>query len=482
MKTGVIAFYPYSFDTNAHHGMIQEMISEKYFVIDYKDLRNESFPLDDVAALYLNWIEDDMDMQDRKIITDASARGIRVYWVFHNRVSHNRQIEKQCRSNIIFLIKNVSDIIILSQASIQYLYEYAADLDENKIHYLAHQNYIGNYGALEDKQLKGRLDRTKFVFGCIGTIRPDKNIELTIKAFQQFSYNQDCALLIVGGSDSESYTETLKKMTGGAGNIFIIPNRIPDYMMNFYVQSADVILLPYDLKTCMNSGVMLLAFTNSRTVITSNISMAKEFDGRLLYKYSYDSEEEHINQLRLQMERAYTEGKEIIKEKGRLLFHEVSVNNAKEKVERELFRILEASSLCNQEVEKKEWLCMEYRDKNIWRMRYQILDAWVRDMVSGNRFIQRLKENRIEKIAILGYGRCGKMLFTEMERNGLKIACIIDRNAKNIHTKVMACTLEDLREALDIVIVTIAEADMKMVRKICCGLNANCYVLNLKDI
>lgn len=485
MKKNIIAFYPYSFDINAYHGMIQEMISEKYFVIDYRDLRNGIFHLHDVAAIYLNWIEEDvMSMQDRQLITDARVHGIRVYWVFHNRVTHDSHIEKQrrCRSNIIFLIQNVSDIIILSHASIQYLYEYVADLNESKIHYLAHQNYIGNYGALEDKRLKGSFDQTKFVFGCIGTIRSDKNIELTIKAFQQFSYNQDCVLIIVGASDSESYMETLKGRIGEAENIFMIPNRIPDYMMNFYVQSADIILLPYDLQAYMNSGVMLLAFTNSRTVITSNISMAEEFDDKLIYKYSYDSEEEHMNQLLFQMERAYTEGKEIVKEKGKRLFQEVLVNHAKDKVKQELFRILEDSSLRSQESERIEGLCMEYGDKNNWRMRYYILDAWVRDMISGHGFIQRLKESNIEKIAILGYGKCGKMLFTEMERNGLRIACIIDRNAKNIHAKVRVCTLEDLREALDMVIVTIAEADMKMVRRICCGLNANCYVLNLKDI
>lgn len=482
MNKNIIAFYPYSFDINAYHGMIQEMISEKYLVIDYRDLRNGIFHLHDVVALYLNWIEDDMDMQDRQLIADARARGIRVYWAFHNRVSHNKYIEKQCRDNIIFLIQNVSDIIILSHASVQYLYEYVADLNESKIHYLAHQNYIGNYGALENKRLKSSFDQTKFIFGCIGTIRPDKNIELTIKIFQQFSNNQDCILFIVGESDSEPYIGTLRELIGKAKNIFIIPERIPDYMMNFYVQLADIILLPYDLQTCMNSGVMLLAFTNSRTVITSNISMAEEFEAELIYKYSYDSEEEHMNQLLSQMERAYTEGKEIVKEKGRLLFQEISVNNAKEKVKQELFRILEASSLCSQKSERKEWLYMEYRDKNIWRMRYYILDAWVRDMISGHGFIQRLKENSIEKIAILGYGKCGKMLFTEMEKNGLRIACIIDQNAKNIHAKVRTCTLEDLREALDMVIVTIAEADMKMVRRICCGLNVNCYVLSLKDI
>ena len=56
----VIAYYPYCYNTNLYHGLIQEMISEKYFVIDYNDLRNGHLPLGYIDVIYLNWIEDNM--------------------------------------------------------------------------------------------------------------------------------------------------------------------------------------------------------------------------------------------------------------------------------------------------------------------------------------------------------------------------------------------------------------------------------------
>ena len=38
-KEKIIAYYPYSCNTNAYHGLIQEMLSERFFVIDYYDVK-----------------------------------------------------------------------------------------------------------------------------------------------------------------------------------------------------------------------------------------------------------------------------------------------------------------------------------------------------------------------------------------------------------------------------------------------------------
>lgn len=482
MKDKVVAFYPYSYVTSTYIGTIQEMIAEKYFVIDYKDLQKGIFQLDDISAIYLNWIEDNMGHRDKSLIKTAVKRGIKVYWVFHNRVSHNKWKEKECRENIVFLIQNVTDIILLSHTSVKYLYEYDSTVKRRKIHYLPHQDYVGNYWVWEDKELRNRIDKSKFVFGCIGGIRPDKNIELTIKAFQQFAHSGDCVLFIAGESESEDYLQSLEQLRGNTENIFLIPDRIPDYMMDFYIQMTDVVLLPYDLHSCMNSGVMLLAFTNKRTVVTSNISMAEEFDDKLIYRYSYEDEEEQLPQLLKQMERAYLDGKLLVREKGSLLYEGMLATNSKEIVKKELYKILESCSENNGKSEIIKKFCKEYEDKYLWRVRYAISDAWLRDVLVGNLFIKRLKDNELEKIGIYGYGKYGKMLYSSMQKQGLQKIFVIDQNADKIHDEVTAYTLDTLKESLDVVIVTIAEADMETIRKHCCGLNEKCYVISLKDI
>ena len=215
IKDHIIAYYPYSYSIyTTYHGMIREMISEKYFIIDYYDVKKNIFQLNDIDALYLNWIEDIMDEHDRTLILKAVESGIRIYWVFHNLVTHNRHKEKECRANITFLLKNVTDIIILSHSSMKYLYEYVPQLDQDKIHYLPHPEYVGVYGPLENSKLKTGIAASRFVFGCIGILRQDKNIELVIQAFKQFPYKHESKLFIAGKSYQEGYLEALETLIG----------------------------------------------------------------------------------------------------------------------------------------------------------------------------------------------------------------------------------------------------------------------------
>lgn len=484
VKNNIIAFYPYSLSTNSYHGMIQEMLEEEYFVIDYSDLKKDFFHPEEINAIYFNWIEDVMDDVDRELIIRSAKAGVRIFWTFHNRVSHAAQKEKECRENILFLIEHVSDIIILSRASISYLQEYAFDIKESKIHFLPHPEYIGNYGSLEDKELKEKFCGTEFVFGSIGSIRPDKNIELLIKAFQRFSHYKNSMLLISGGIDSHAhngYLESLEKLIGDNKNVCLIPNHIPDDMMNFYIRLADVILLPYNLKTSMNSGVMLLAFTNKRTVLSSDISMAEEFKDKLFYKYSYTDEEDHINQILRQMEKAYADGRETVRKKGEILYEEILRNNSKNFVKEQLYEIIgrfpvRASHNAVENFKKA------YQDNILWHKKYAMADAWLSSILSGNQFLQRVKENGIQKIAIYGYGKYGKMLHAELVKEGMYVDCIIDINAVNIHGDIKVCTLDYLEEKLDLVIVTTAAANIRMIREYCCRLNEDCYVISLKDI
>ena len=72
--------------------------------------------------------------------------------------------------------------------------------------------------------------------------------------------------------------------------------------MESYMNIADVLVLPYNVESGMNSGVMLMAFSYKTTVIVSDIAMADEYDDNLIYKYSYDDKASHIENLAKKME------------------------------------------------------------------------------------------------------------------------------------------------------------------------------------
>lgn len=481
MKTDIVAFYPYSYNSNAYHGMIQKMLSKRYCVVDYQDVKREIIPLENLDVIYLNWIEDVMDESDRKLFLKAKEYGIRIIWVFHNRVSHDASREKKCRDNICFILKHAYRIVILSHESVKYLLEYDSNLEKKKIHYLPHPNYLTAYGELPDAEVKSRVPKDKFVYGCIGTLRSDKNLELIIEAFIRMPDNEKSILLIVGEPSSEDYYKTLQECSKDNTNIYFVPSRIPDYMLNFYVQFMDVLVLPYDLKTCMNSGVMLLAFTNKRTVICSDISMSYEFNENMLYRYSYDKKEQHLEQLLLQMETAYREGKERVKEKGALLYREAEENNSREKVENMLYAIVgEANTeeiLVNNKV-----IIKEYEERYKCQMKYAILEKLLKWELTGSDFLNKLRENQTNRIAIYGYGYFGKLLYLLLRKHEIPIFCVFDRNASHIQTDVPVYSLENFKRSVDIVIVAVMEIDIEQLKRKFLDLNSKCYVIGIEDI
>ena len=80
--------------------------------------------------------------------------------------------------------------------------------------------------------------------------------------------------------------------------------------MGTLLEFVDVLVLPYDTRSTMNSGTMLLAFSFGRTVILPNIPMAEEFDDKLFYKYAYKDEREHRQNLTKEMKRAFSNGRQ----------------------------------------------------------------------------------------------------------------------------------------------------------------------------
>lgn len=480
MKTDIIAFFPYSYNSNIYHGMIQDMLSKQYCVVNYCDVKKGLVSLENIDVIYLNWIEDVMDEVDRRLLLRAEKCGIKIIWVFHNRVSHDANKEIMCRENICFLIKHIHKIVVLSHESVKYLLEYDSDLDRGGIFYLPHQNYLTAYGELEDLELKSRLPKDKFVYGCIGTLRPDKNFELVIRAFTRMPDNEKCVLLIIGEPSSEGYYATLQELSKDNENIYFVSSRIPDYMMNFYVQLMDVLVLPYDLKTSMNSGIMLLAFTNRRTVISSDISMAYEFDENMLYRYSYDDDEQHLEQLLLQMEAAYRDGRECVREKGELLYQEAKVSNAKENVARILYAIVGKSD--GVVAKNKNAMIKKYEKLYKWRLKFAVLRKLLKWKLSGSAFINQLKENRMDKVAIYGYDCYGKMLYRLMKRYEAPIWGIIDCNAVRIHTDVPVYTLEKFDQSVELVIIADMEVDVEEIKRKILSLNSKCYVTGIQNI
>ncbi len=338
-ERNIVAFYPYSLCQTSYIYTMQGLLESKYKVIDYFDLLDGLYDLCEIRSIYLNWPETIMKDRDIRLIKRAKFYGVRIVWVYHNRVPHDSFTIDMAVENTRFLIKMSDTIIIHSRQSIEVLKQFEPKFRLEKVRFLEHPEFAGDYFEyMQTDEMSKYKDR--FLFAFYSQIRPYKNIEVLINAFSRLDKSYDCELIIMGQAPSDQYFNSLQEIAQNNDRITLRAHYINSLEMAAYLKRADILVLPYSYESVINSGTMIMAFSYKRTVIIPDICMANDYDDSLIYKYNYRDEENHIQELHKKMENAYKDGKQICREKGEKLYNIVMRDNAKNKVKEDLIRIV----------------------------------------------------------------------------------------------------------------------------------------------
>ena len=90
-----------------------------------------------------------------------------------------------------------------------------------------------------------------------------------------------------------------------------------------------------------------------------------------------------------------------------------------------------------------------------------------------------LRCNRIETVAIYGYGILGKALYKELINSKVEVVCIIDRNYQNIHADVKVVSIDKV-PLVDAIIISVVnyydEIEAELFEK------CTCTIVSLEDI
>lgn len=309
-----------------------------YTVISPERAENNLYVLLNTKAVVLNWIENQLTQEDKKRLIWYKLLGIKVIWVYHNRMPHSTVTvpgqTKKAGKNMKFMAKISNVIMIHSRNSLKYLMRLTHH--KQKIFYVPHIDYENQYRWIAE-ETKSFEDVFRFVFQ--GQIAPYKNIELLIQAFEELKLS-NCQLCIAGKPISEEYGEKIYKLCEGK-NIFLRQEFLSDREVGEEIQRGDIVVLPYDLRSSMNSGAMIAAFSNRRTVIVSNNAMAQDYKGEdFLYVYEYSNAEDHLDQLKKTMQLAYDNGIAKNREKGKRAYEFTKTHNSEMAVVNSLKKIV----------------------------------------------------------------------------------------------------------------------------------------------
>ncbi|MCD7726290.1 MAG: glycosyltransferase [Clostridiales bacterium] len=251
-------------------------------------------------AVFLNWVEDDLDLKMKLQLLLHKAAGVKIIWVFHNKYPHDREYSERIVSNMRWLADHSSVVMLHSENSRRFIPN--RNKNSRKAKYIPHVLFNKHNQSGEENKVREHygVKETDFLFTIFGAVKPYKNIEAAIDAFQKL-HLEGAKLLIAGKSADHAYALEIEERCRQDNNIILDLHFIQARLLEQIIEASDVIVMPYKDVSSMNSRVMIHSFSLGRTVISPDICMARDFKSKgFLYVYK--------SSLERAMKKAYMDG------------------------------------------------------------------------------------------------------------------------------------------------------------------------------
>lgn len=285
----------------------------------------------DFDVAWLNWYE---NLPSKKfyffkslitqflVLKKLKKSGIKIYTVFHNKQPHQSLFPTLNLKFYKSLLRNSDKIIILSDRSREYIKNLIGESQLEKIVKISHPSYKINYN-----NHKISLDK-KFTALFFGQLKPYKNIELIIQLAKN---HPNINFIIAGKPYTELYSKELINACEPLSNLKLILQYLKDEDIEKLSANSNIILLPYNIKSSLNSGSLFHSLSMGNNVIIPKIASVEEFSNmNLIYHYSYENEENHYQMLEQKLIEAYndfTEHPDLYLKKSNILQEEVNTFN-----------------------------------------------------------------------------------------------------------------------------------------------------------
>lgn len=296
--------------TNEYSINMAQILRKKYSTVGKLARPVDIVQMLHTKAVFLNWVEAQINMRMKVQLLLYKILGAKIIWIFHNKQPHDAENVKLMQKNMLWLANNSSTIILHSKCSKRYV----PNLERNgkKAVFVPHILYKerNNQKYAENIRNNYGIKREDFVFTIFGSVSPYKNIEGAIEAFKHLK-QEHTKLLIAGRVCNRNYANEIQRLCKGNENIILDLHFVSNERLGAIISVSDVVVMPHKKNSSMNSGVMIQAFSQGKTVIAPDISMAKDMGGEGFF-YMYRSHDD-LGQF---MKRAYKNGRDVNKDMG----------------------------------------------------------------------------------------------------------------------------------------------------------------------
>lgn len=193
-----------------------------------------------------------------------------IVWTVHNKYYHGRHFQLLEQVIRIVVANSVDAICVKCDAAKQTVIDIYKIQNISKVTIIPDGNYIDAYpNEVTKKEAREYLDLgTEFVYLFFGRIRPYKGVNQLIDSFRQIQTGEE--ILYVAGSPSTSDIERdIRSSAKEDTQIRTDLKYIPDENIQYYMNAADVLVLPY--QDILNSGSVYLGLSFGIPIIAPEI-------------------------------------------------------------------------------------------------------------------------------------------------------------------------------------------------------------------
>jgi glycosyltransferase involved in cell wall biosynthesis len=207
--------------------------------------------------------------------------GAKIFWTVHNLRSHS---QTRPRMEAIFwrlFSFSIHGYFCLTSRGMELARDKWGALRSVPGFVVPHGHYAGEYTNDVDRPLARRslgLPEHSKVLLFFGTIVSYKNVPALVSCFQQ-AFQHDTFLIVAGKGASCREMDAIHALSAGDSRIRLDIRHIPQHEVQFYMRSADLVVLPF--REILNSGSAILALSFGCPVLVPSAGAMGELQGMI---------------------------------------------------------------------------------------------------------------------------------------------------------------------------------------------------------
>ncbi len=199
----------------------------------------------------------------------------KLVWTVHNLEAHESRFPSLQKKLEQILYRNFDGFISLNEAGVNLIKAKIKRPASQKVIHIQHphyRNYYQNEISSEAARKELGITPEKFVILFIGQIRPYKNVPGLIKIFNEL--DKADKFLLIAGSAQREVTEEMEVLINDRSDIKVVNKFIKDEDLQLYLNSADLLVTPYD--RIFNSGSLFLNLSFSKPTLAPGLASIPE--------------------------------------------------------------------------------------------------------------------------------------------------------------------------------------------------------------